>query len=120
MVKRLEKSVSKWITDFNWTEEHEDELYAEIDKFGGRCWYEETRTKLNNDGTWERSKITQINVSLGRRDSGWGDVETAVPLVKCFDAVVDELVYNKRGRKLFLLLLIELFKDNPNILKEIK
>jgi len=98
MVNKLVKPISKWITAFNWTEKRENELSAEIDKL----------------------EDTKINVSLRRNDSGWGDVETLVPLVKCFDSVVDELVYNKRGRKLFLLMLIELFKDNPSILKEIK
>ena len=107
MLDSIIKIILKWISSFNWNGTWETRLDDEMDKFGGWCEYYE----------WKEGIVPQINVGLGRKDSGWGNVETSVPLVECMDAVVDEITFNKRARKLFLLLLIGSFKDNPSQLK---
>ena len=107
MLDSIIKIILKWISSFNWNATWETRLDDEMDKFGGWCEHYE----------WKEGIVPQINVSLGRKNSGWGNIETSVPLVECMDAVVDEITFNKRARKLFLLLLIGSFKDNPSQLK---
>ena len=115
MLDSIIKIILKWISSFNWNGTWEKRVDDEIFKLGGRCWNEDTHPVLNNDGTWKKSIVTQIPVSFGKLE--WGDVEKDVPLIECMDAVVDEITFNKRARKLFLLLLIGSFKDNPSQLK---
>ena len=115
MLDSIIKIILKWISSFNWNDTWEKRVDDEIFKLGGRCWNEDTHPVLNNDGTWKKSIVTQIPVSFGKLE--WGDVEKDVPLIECLDSVVDEITFNKRSRKLFLLLLIENFKHNPSLLK---
>ena len=116
MLDNIIKIVLKWIASFSWSDTWEKCVDDEVEKLGGRCWNEETHPILNRDGTWKKSTVTQIPVSFGKLE--WGDVEKDVPLIECIDAVVDELVFNKRARKLFLLLLIENFKHNSSPVKD--